>query len=211
MIRLLIADDHPLVRAGIRRILETHKDIEVVGEADDASDLVTTCRALGVQVVLADVSMPGPGIIQVITTLQTELPEVRTLVLSMHAEEQYALRVLRAGAAGYITKAHAPEELLVAIRKAAQGGVYVSPSLAETLARTLGAPAEEAHLELSDREFQVLQLVAQGHSMKSIAARLDISPKTVSTYRARILEKLRLQTTADLIRYALEHGIHQGM
>jgi DNA-binding NarL/FixJ family response regulator len=211
LIRLLIADDHPLVRAGIRRILEGRNDIHVVGEADQAADLVSVCRELQVQVVLADVSMPGPGIIQVLTTLQTELPEVRTLVLSMHPEEQYALRVLRAGAAGYLTKAHAPEELLVAILKAAQGGVYVSPTLAETLARTLGAPAEEARAELSDREFQVLQLLARGHSMKGIAARLELSPKTVSTYRARILEKLRLGSTADLIRYALEHGLHHPM
>jgi two-component system invasion response regulator UvrY len=211
LIRLLIADDHPLVRAGIRRILEGCNDIQVVGEAEQAADLVSVCRELGVQVVLADVSMPGPGIIQVLTTLQTELPEVRTLVLSMHPEEQYALRVLRAGAAGYLTKAHAPEELLIAIRKAAQGGVYVSPTLAETLARTLGAPAEEARAELSDREFQVLQLLAKGHTMKGIAARLELSPKTVSTYRARILEKLRLGSTADLIRYALEHGLHNPM
>jgi two-component system invasion response regulator UvrY len=207
MIRLLIADDHPLVRAGIKRILEEHPDLKVVAEAADASDLVEICREHKVQVVLADVTMPGPGIVQVLTALQTELPEVRTLVISMHPEQQYALRVLRAGAVGYLTKAHAPEELIVAIRKAAQGGVYVSPSLAESLARTLGAPVEKGHLDLSDREFQVLQMVARGHSVKSIAATLDLSPKTVSTYRARILEKLRLQTTADLIRYALEHGI----
>jgi DNA-binding NarL/FixJ family response regulator len=207
VIRILIADDHAMMRAGIRRILEDHPDLKVVAEAEDAAHLVDLCRRHEVDIVLADVSMPGPGILQVLTALQTELAEVRTIVISMHPEEHYALRVLRAGAAGYLTKAHATDELIVAIRKAAQGGVYVSPTLAEKLARTLGAPAAGAPPALSDREFQVLQMVARGHSIKSIAAKLDLSAKTVSTYRARILEKLRLQTTAELIRYALEQGI----
>lgn len=208
MIRLLIADDHTLVREGIKRIVAELSDIEVVDEAVDSSELVRKCRASGVDVLLLDVSMPGRPFLETLRRLREELPSLRVLVLSMHPEEQYAVRALRAGAAGYLTKAHSPGNLEEAIRRVYDGRKYVTPSLAEKLAFALGPEAEgAAHEALSDREYEVMVMLAQGNSVKEIANVLALSPKTVSTYRARVFEKMSFDSNARLVRYAVEHGL----
>jgi DNA-binding NarL/FixJ family response regulator len=208
MIRVLIADDHAIVRDGLRRLLAEASDMRVSGEAatgDDAVALLDTTRA---DVVLLDISMPGRGFLDLLRDVRERHPRTRVVVLSAHAEDEYAIRALRAGAAGYVTKDRSSQDLLAAIRKAHAGGRYVSPTLAERLAAGLaaddGTPPHEA---LSDREYQVLQLLGAGLSAKEIAARLGLSAKTVSTYRQRILEKLELKTTADLIRYAVQRKL----
>jgi DNA-binding NarL/FixJ family response regulator len=208
MIRVLIADDHAIVRDGLRRLLAEASDMRVSGEAatgDDAVALLDTARS---DVVLLDISMPGRGFLDLLRDVRERHPRTRVVVLSAHAEDEYAIRALRAGAAGYVTKDRSSQDLLAAIRKAHAGGRYVSPTLAERLAAGLtvdaGTPPHEA---LSDREYQVLQLLGAGLSAKEIAARLGLSAKTVSTYRQRILEKLELKTTADLIRYAVQRKL----
>lgn len=208
MIRIFIADDHPVVRAGLRGILEGEPGLEVVGEAINGGDLLATIGRTPAEVLLLDVSMPGPGFLEVLRDVKRDYPRLGVLVLSVHPEDQYAVRALRAGAAGYLTKDHSPEELVAAIRKVYRGGKYVSPSLAEKLATGLeiggaGAP----HEQLSDREYDVLCLLGSGQTVKEIAGGLGLSPKTVSTYRARILEKMKLATNADLVRYAAQHGL----
>ncbi|HET7789435.1 MAG TPA: response regulator transcription factor [Gemmatimonadales bacterium] len=208
MIRVALADDHPVVRQGIRQILEDRGDVRVVAEAGSAEEILTRLAEVRADVVLLDIQMPGPGILELLRQLRAAHPETRVLVVSMHAEEQYATRVLKAGAAGYVTKDRSPEELLAAIRTAYTGGVYVSPDQAARLARALTPGAErDPHESLSDREFEVLKRLGAGETVKEIGARLDLSPKTVSTYRARILAKLGLETNADLVRYLVEHGL----
>ena len=208
MIRVFIADDHPVVRAGLRGIIEGEPGLEVVGEAISADDLLGTIGRTPAEVLLLDVSMPGPGFLEVLRDIKRDHSRVAVLVLSVHPEDQYAVRALRSGAAGYLTKDHSPEELVAAIRKVHRGGKYVSPSLAEKLAAGLeiGA-AGAAHETLSDREYDVLCLLGSGQTVKEIAGGLGLSPKTVSTYRARILEKMKLATNADLVRYAAQHGL----
>jgi two-component system, NarL family, invasion response regulator UvrY len=208
MIRLFIADDHPVVRAGLRGIVEAEPGLEVVGEATNGDDLLATIGRTPAEVLLLDVSMPGPGFLEVLRDLKRDHPRVVVLVLSVHPEDQYAVRALRAGAAGYLTKDHSPEELVAAVRKVHRGGKYVSPSLAEKLAVGLeigggGWP----HDHLSNREYDVLCLLGSGQTVKEIAGGLGLSPKTVSTYRARILEKMKLVSNADLVRYAAQHGL----
>ncbi len=208
MIRVLIADDHAVVRQGLRQILEGVPDMALVAEAADGHEALARARAEECDVLLLDITMPGLGGIDVLKELQAQRPNLPVLILSMHAEDQFAVRLLKAGAAGYLTKESAPEELVQAIRKVAAGGKYVSPSLAEKLAFELGPSAERpAHESLSDREFQVLQRIAAGSPVKEIAQDLSLSPKTVSTYRARILEKLNLRTNAELIHYAIRHHL----
>ncbi|MGH7506946.1 MAG: response regulator [Longimicrobiales bacterium] len=207
MIRLLIADDHQLVREGLRRLVAEQPDIQVVGEASTGDQVLLAIESSNVDVLLLDVSMPGPPAITILETLRQRIPPVYTVVLSMHPEEQYAVRLLRAGAAAYLTKDGSPEHLVAAVRKAAQGGRYITPSLAEHLAAALDRPHTLPHEQLSERELQVLRMLASGRSVKRIAASLGLSPKTVSTYRSRMLEKLQLRSTADLIRYALSHGL----
>jgi DNA-binding NarL/FixJ family response regulator len=208
MIRLFIADDHPVVRAGLRGIVEGEPDFEVVGEACDGGDMLARIGRTPAEVLLLDVSMPGPGFLEVLRVLRQDHPRVAVLVLSVHPEDQYAVRALRAGAAGYLTKDHSPEELVAAIRKVHRGGKYVSPSLAERLAVGLEIGANDSpHEQLSNREYDVLCLLGSGRTVKEIASRLALSPKTVSTYRARVLEKMKLATNADLVRYAAQHGL----
>ncbi len=208
MIRLFIADDHPVVRAGLRGIVEGEPDFEVVGEACDGGDMLARIGRTPAEVLLLDVSMPGPGFLEVLRGLRQDHPRVAVLVLSVHPEDQYAVRALRAGAAGYLTKDHSPEELVAAIRKVHRGGKYVSPSLAERLAVGLEIGASDSpHEQLSNREYDVLCLLGSGRTVKEIASRLALSPKTVSTYRARVLEKMKLATNADLVRYAAQHGL----
>lgn len=210
MIRLLIADDHPIVRAGLRRIAEEDRSISVAAEASTGDETLTTMRTAIVDVVLLDVSMPGAPFTQTLRRLREDHPTVRVLVLSGHPEEQWAVRALRAGASGYLTKDHSPEQLVDAVRRVHRGGRFVSPALAERLASQLGPDvAATPHELLSDREFEVLRLLGAGHSVKEVAAKLGLSPKTVSTYRTRLMEKLHFDSTADLVRYAAHHGLIQ--
>jgi DNA-binding NarL/FixJ family response regulator len=207
VIRLLIADDHPIVRQGLRQIAADQPGIAVVGEAASADEALARLREVPVDVMLLDVSMPGPGFIEVLQQVRRDHPTVKVLVLSVHPEDQWAVRALRAGAAGYLTKDHSPEQLIEAVRRVYRGGKYVTAALAEKLATGLEAGGATPHEGLSDREFEVLRGLGAGRSVKEVAARLKLSPKTVSTYRARILEKMRLQTNADLVRYVRDHGI----
>lgn len=208
MIRLLIADDHPVVREGVRRIVEECPDITVVGEVADGDELLAKLDTTKADVLLLDIAMPGPGFLNTMQRLRTERAASRVLVLSMHSEEQYALRALRAGASGYLTKGHSPKDLTEAIRRINRGGKYITPALAEKLVFELDGAADRApHESLSDREYQVLCMLGSGKSIKQIGAVMDLSPKTISTYRTRILEKMKRKTTADLIRYAVEHHL----
>lgn len=208
MIKLLLADDHPVVREGLRRVVAGSPDIVVVGEAATADELLGQVDRVGPEVVLLDISMPGPGLFEVLRALRDRRPAIRTLVLSVHPEGQYAVRALKAGAAGYLTKDQAPQELLVAIRRVHGGGRYLSQALGEKLALGRSSGEETApHEQLSDREFEVLRLLGAGSSVGDIARRLSLSPKTVSTYRARILAKLKVKGTAGLIRYAVEQDV----
>jgi len=207
VIRVLLADDHSVVREGIRRILAEHPDISVVGEASDGAQVLKLVASQRPDVLLLDLQMPGPGFMEVLEQVRALLVSLKVLVLSAHAEDQYARRVLRAGAVGYITKNHSPEELVAAVRRVAGGARYVSQAMAERLAADLAMPERSPQEMLSNREYQVLALLGAGKSVKEIAAGAKLSSKTVSTYRTRLLQKLNLKTTADLIRYALEHSI----
>lgn len=208
MIRIVLADDHPLVIQGLRGLIGKQPDMRVVGEAGTADDVFTLLHKTPTDVLVLDVSMPGPGLVEVLRRLKTDHPRLRTLVLSMYSEEQYATRALKSGAAGYLTKDRSPELLIEAVRKVMRGGLYVTATLAERLAGQLSSGSKGAlHEDLSDREFEVLKGLAAGKSVKELAAGLGISPKTVSTYRARILEKLGIRTNADLVRYVVEKGL----
>ena len=205
MIRVLVADDHKLVREGLKQILGSAADVEVTGEAGNGDEALALAKANDYDLALLDMSMPGLAGIDLIKRLKIEKPELRLLVLSMHAEQQYAARALKAGASGYLTKDAAAEQLLGAIRKVAAGGVHISETAAASLVSGGGA-----HAALSDREFEVLRLLAGGHGPTEIADLLNISVKTVSTHKARVLEKLGLGSTAELVRYALENGLLDG-
>jgi two-component system invasion response regulator UvrY len=208
MIRILIADDHPIVRAGLRRIAEDDRGITVTAEAPSGDDAIAALGKFAADVILLDVSMPGSPFTETLRRLREEHPSVRILVLSAHPEDQWAVRALRGGASGYLTKDHSPEQLLDAIRRVHRGGRYVSPSLAERLAAQLGQDFVGApHEQLSDREFDVLRGLGAGRTVKEVAASLGLSPKTVSTYRVRLMEKMGFATNADLVRYSAEHGL----
>jgi two-component system, NarL family, invasion response regulator UvrY len=208
MIRLLIADDHPVVRKGLRRIIEDAPGLEVVAEAASGEELLERLPRLPADIVLLDVTMPGLRFLEVLQRLRAEHPSVAVLVLSVHPEDQYAVRALRAGASGYLTKDHSPEELTEAIRRVYRGKKYVSPGLAERLAADLaGGAGNIRHELLSDREYEVLCLLGSGRTVKEIAKALELSPKTVSTYRTRVLEKMGATSNADLVRYASQHGL----
>ena len=208
MIRLAIADDHPIVREGLRRIAIDGAGITVTGEASSAGELFRLLQSAPVDVVLLDVSMPGSTFVETLHRLRDEHPSVKVLVLSVHPEDQWAMRALRAGAAGYLTKDRSPEQLVEAIRRVARGGKYVSESLAEKLAGLVDhGRARTPHELLSDREFEVLRALGSGMAVKEVAAQLRLSAKTVSTYRARLLEKMDLKSKADLVRYVVEHEL----
>jgi two-component system invasion response regulator UvrY len=208
MIRVLIVDDHPIVRAGLRRIAEDDRGIAVTAEAPNGDAALAALREYVADVVLLDVSMPGAPFTETLRRLREEHPTVRILVLSGHPEDQWAVRALRGGASGYLTKDHSPEQLLDAIRRVHRGGRYVSPTLAERLATQLGQDFVEApHEQLSDREFDVLRGLGSGRSVKEVAEKLGLSSKTVSTYRTRLMEKMRFTTNADLVQYATEYGL----
>jgi DNA-binding NarL/FixJ family response regulator len=208
MIRALIADDHAVVRQGLKQILGDTPEMLVAGEATNGQEVLDKVRAEPWDVVVLDISMPDRSGLDILKQLRSERPKLPVLVLSMHSEDQYAVRVLKAGASGYLTKDSAPDELVKAIRKVVSGGRYVSSFLAEKLAFEIGTDSSRLpHETLSDREFQVLRLIAAGKSVTEIAAELYLSPKTVSTYRARMLEKMNLGTTAELIHYAVQNHL----
>jgi DNA-binding NarL/FixJ family response regulator len=208
MIRVAIADDHPIVRQGLRRIATEGAKIAVTGEAATAAELFRLVAGAPVDVVLLDVSMPGSAFVETVRELLERFPSVKVLVLSVHPEDQWALRALRAGASGYLTKDHSPEQLVEAIHRVARGGKYVSETLAEKLAGLVDLGALHVpHEQLSDREFAVLRSLGRGMTVKDVAVQMQLSAKTVSTYRGRLLEKMGLSTNADLVRYVVEHDL----
>ena len=211
MIRVLLADDHKLVREGLKQILAASADIQVAGEASNGDQALALAKTNDYDLALLDMSMPGLAGIDLIKRLRLEKPALRMLVLSMHGEQQYAARALKAGAAGYLTKDSASEQLVGAIRKVAAGGLYITAAAAESLVSDASGGGDAVpHALLSDREFEVFRLLAGGHGPTEIAERLHLSVKTVSTHKARILEKMRLGSTAELVRYALEHALLDG-
>lgn len=208
MIRVLIADDHAIVREGIKRTLADTADIEVVGEAGDGQALIALIGSSPADVVVLDLAMPGVPGLEVLEDLRRRKPNLLILVLSMYPTEQYAVRAIRAGASGYINKARPPSELIAAIRAVAARRHYVDSETAEVMASHIDATsARLPHEKLSNREFEVVCLIAQGKSVSDIADQLALSVKTVSTYRSRILEKLGLRHNAEITRYALKHGL----
>lgn len=208
MIKILIADDHAIVRQGLKQTVADQHDMNVTGEARDAAETLGLVREAAFDVVVLDITMPDKSGLELLKELKSELPKLPVLILSMHAEEQFAVRALKAGAAGYITKQSAPKELIRAIRKVHRGGKYVSPSMGETLAFALGGDNESAlHERLSDREFQVMCMIAAGKTLVEIADELTLSEKTVGTYRVRLLEKMGMRRNAELIRYVVENNL----
>jgi len=207
-IRVFIADDHAIVREGLKQILAEQRDIVVAGEAENGLDAIKLFRKSRCHVMLLDISMPDRNGIEVLKQIKQERPELAVLMLSMHREDQYAIRALKAGAAGYLTKQSAPRELVTAIRQVAAGQKYVSATLAQALASQVGADHEAPpHDSLSDREFQTLTMIASGKTVSEIARELSLSVKTVSEYRARLLAKMNLKTSAELTHYAIRNQL----
>jgi DNA-binding NarL/FixJ family response regulator len=207
-VRLVIADDHPVVREGLKYLVSQNRDMTLVGEADDARSTLEVCRTTAVDVLLLDVSMPGMGVVDLIRALRSAGRSPRILVLSVHPERHYARRVLQAGADGYLTKNHSPTALAEAIRQVHGGRKYVTPALAEELAVTLSeGRALAPHEALSNREYEVFRRLGAGIRVNEIAQELALSAKTVRTYRSRILEKMNIRSTAELIFYAVQNGL----
>lgn len=207
-LRILIVDDHPIVRQGLRQTLVDAAEIGEIGEAATPQQALDLVRQREWDAVVLDIGLPGRGGLEVLKAIKDELPRLPVLILSMHSEDQFGVRAMRAGAAGYLTKEAAPENLVDAIRKVAAGGRYISQELAERLATELTADTDRPlHASLSDREFEVLRLIASGQTVGKIADRLSLSVKTVSTYRARILEKMRLKNNAELMQYVLTNHL----
>ena len=207
-IKVLIADDHAIVREGLKQILADTKDIVVAGEAKNGNEAIKLARIDDCHVMLLDISMPDRSGIEVLKQLKKEIPELAVLMLSMHREDLYAIRSLKAGAAGYLNKQSAPNELVNAIRMVAGGMKYISPELAQVLARQIGEDQEAPrHESLSDREYQTLTMIASGKSVGDIAEELSLSVKTVSEYRTRLLAKMKLKNSAELTHYAIKHKL----
>jgi two-component system invasion response regulator UvrY len=208
MIRVVIADDHPLVRAGLRQVLSDEPVIEVVGEAADGDETVAVLRATEPDVVLLDITMPGAPFPGLLRLLRSAFPRIEVLIVTMHGEDQFAVRALKEGAAGYLTKQQPPEEVISAIKQIAGGGRYLTAAVAERAAAALdGSAPRLPHERVSRREYEVLCMIGLGKSVKQIATELGVSPKTVSTHRARLLRKMHLKTSAELIRYVLQYGL----
>ena len=207
MINILIADDHELIREGLKKILKKETDMQVLGDASNAQQVFELAKNRNLSIVLLDISMPGPSGLDVLTELKRDYPKLPVLILSMHPEDRFAVRALKAGAAGYVTKDSAVAELVNAIRKVVAGGKYVSPHLAEKLADDLEKSERPLHEMLSDREFQVMRMIALGKKTSEIAEELALSISTVNTYRARILEKMKMETNVELTRYAIENHL----
>lgn len=207
-----MADDHAIVREGLKRIVSSIEGMEVIGEAGSGTEVMQRVRELAFDVLVLDLSMPGRSGMELIKLIRAEKPQLRILVLSMHQELQYAVRAIKNGASGYLTKESAPAQLEQAIRKVASGGAFISAEVAEQLA--LGAmPGSEAvpHESLSNREFEVLQLLVAGVSLTDIAAKLNLSVKTVSTHKTNLMQKMGLQNQSELIRYAIKHGLAEPL
>lgn len=208
MIKILISDDHAIVRQGLKQILAETTDLGVGGEATNGHEVLEHIRREDWDLVLLDLAMPGKDGLETLKQIKKEKPKLPVLVLSIYPEEQYAVRALKAGASGYLTKESAPEELIAAIRKVSQGGKYISASLAEKLASHLEVDADKpVHERLSDREYQVMLMIASGKTVKEIADRMFLSVKTVSTYRVRALTKMGMKNNSEFTYYAIKHGL----
>ncbi|MFW6158837.1 MAG: response regulator [Planctomycetota bacterium] len=208
MIRVLIADDHPLARRGLRDIFEDEADVAIEGEAERGQEVLEKVREREWDVLVLDLSMPGLSGLDLLKQLKSEKPGLPVLVVTMHPEKRYAVRALKAGASGYLTKGSPPEEIIAAVRKLADGGKYASSTLTEALVRRIDEPEDKLpHETLSDREFQVLCLIASGMTVSEIAAKLSLSVNTVSTYRSRILDKMSMQNNAQLTKYAVDNQL----
>jgi len=208
MINILIADDHAIVRKGLKQILADTPDMTVADEASDGREVLDKIRKRQFDIIVLDITMPGMSGLDVLTLIKKEKPKLPVLVLSIHPEDQYAVRVLKAGASGYLTKDSAPEELVEAILRVSRGRKYISDSLAESLASELNKDdGEHIHNRLSHREFEVMCLIASGKTVREIAGRLYLSVKTVSTYRSRLLQKMGMKNNAELTRYALKNRL----
>ena len=209
MIKVLIADDHNLVRQGLKRILLENKGIGAVDEARDGKEVISKVSQKNYDVILLDISFPGRSGIDTLKQLKSLKPKLPVLILSMHPEEQYAVRSIRAGASGYLTKESTPEELVEAIKKVAAGKKYITTSLAERLAEEIGEPSAEElpHEQLSDREYQVMCMIASGKTVKEIGKELNLSVKTISTHRARLLRKMNMRNSAQLTHYAIRYKL----
>lgn len=208
MIRVLVADDHAVVRRGLTHIIDETDDIDVSEEASNGAEVLTLVRKEAFDVVVLDINMPGMDGLDTLKQLKAEFPDLHVLVLSMHPEDHYAVRVLKAGASGYLNKDDSPDELVSAIRRVAGGGRYVSPEVAESLLTHLDAGSDAPlHAALSDREFQVLCMLSEGKTVGDIAEDLSLSVKTISTYRARLLEKMNMKSNAELTHYAIKHDL----
>ncbi len=206
--KILIADDHPVVRSGLKQMLQTEADMEVVGEAKNGSEALELVRELDWDVAILDYSMPGRSGVELLKEIKREHPDRPVLVLSILPEELHATQVFKAGGAGYLNKESASDELTAAIRKVVKGGKYVSPRLAEKLASELAPGGQKPlHETLSDREYRVMWLLASGKQINHIADEMILSPSTISTYRARILKKLKLGNNAELVHYAVKHRL----
>jgi DNA-binding NarL/FixJ family response regulator len=208
MIKIVIADDHTIVREGLRRVVSDVDDIEVIGEATNGREVLEWVKKGAFDILLLDLSMPDHSGVDFIKRIKDESPKLPILVLTMHEEEQYAVRSVRAGASGYLTKESASKELITAIRRVASGKLYINASVAEMLALdTMATHDGPPHKSLSDREFEVFQMMVHGSTITDIATQLHLSVKTVSTHKARILQKMRMLSIADLVRYAVANSL----
>jgi len=207
-IRVIVADDHPILRAGLVSVLNASSDLRVVGEAGNGAEVLRAIRDIAFDVLLLDVSMPGKSGLDLMRQIRKDNPRLPILIVSSHPEDQYALRAIKAGASGYVTKMSAPADLVTAVRTVSNGRKFITPALAELLADHVERPDDGTpHESLSDREFQTLKMIAAGHSLTHIAEVLCISVKTVSVYRSRVLEKMRMKGNVELTRYVVEHGL----
>jgi DNA-binding NarL/FixJ family response regulator len=210
MIKVVIVDDHAILRRGLTQIITESADMQVVGEADSSAAAMRLLRENPCNVLLLDITLPDRNGIETLKLVRKEFPKIRVLILSMHPENQYAVRALKAGAAGYLTKQSAPAQLVSAIRQVQQGRKYVTPAVAEELAQNVDRDADQPlHQTLSNREFQTLCMIASGKSLTDIALQMSLSVKTVSVYRARLLEKMRLKNNAELTHYAIKNQLVQ--
>jgi DNA-binding NarL/FixJ family response regulator len=208
MIKVLIADDHAIVRQGLKQILADIPDMEVFGEASSGDEALKFIRSGGCDVMLLDIAMPGKNVLELIKLAKYQSPHLPILILSMYPEDQYAVRMLRAGADGYLTKESAPEQLVEVIRKVAGGGKYISPTMAEKLVAELSPYQEKPlHTTLTDREFQVFRGICAGKTITDLAQQMTLSAKTISTYRARLMKKMNMSKNAEIIHYAFKHDL----
>ncbi len=207
-IRVIVADDHPILRAGLVSVLDASTDLRVVAEAGNGAEVVRSIRDVAFDVLLLDVSMPGKSGLDLLRQIRKDYPRLPILIVSSHPEDQYALRAIKAGASGYVTKMSAPADLVTAVRTVSTGRKFITPALAELLADHVERPDHDTpHASLSDREFQTLKMIGAGHSLTQIGEVLCISVKTVSVYRSRVLEKMHMKNNVELTRYVVEHGL----